>query len=398
MEAPRVDLDFSDPDVIRDPFPLCEEIRAAGRVVWNGVQNGWMVVGYDDCSEVFSDTKGDRFSMIGAARPEVTFWFDAPNMIIANGAEHRRLRQGLARHFTPAEVARRWGPRVQEVVDDLLTPLIEGRESFDLEELTKLPVVIVAEMLGVPEEHHEDFRRWSLAVTGNASAAALANAGPEVRRMMDQALAEVNAYLTEEIARHRRENLDDVLTVMVNMPNWSEAEIRSSAVNLLLAGYDTTARLMGECLVALEHHPDQRRLLVENPDLIPNAIEEVLRWIGVSKGLARVVVRDTELAGTQLAAGDMIYLLLLAANRDPTRWSDPHRFDVGRPFQPNHGWGGGPHICIGAPLARLETKIALEALLRVAPDYRLRDVEYASSFFNRGPEKGVIDVRVPTAG
>jgi cytochrome P450 len=392
MGAPHVDLDFTDPEVIRDPFPRCEEIRSAGRVVWNGVQRGWMVTGYDDCSEVFADTDGTRFSMIGAARPEVTFWFDAPNMIVANGKEHRRLRQGLARYFTPAEISRRWEPRVRQVVDELLTPLAAGRDSFSLEEFTKLPVIIVAEMLGVPEEHHEDFRRWSLTVTGNASTAALAGAGSDVRRRMDEALAELNDYITPEIERRRREQIDDLLTVMVHMPDWTDAEIRSSAVNLLLAGYDTTARLMGDCLVALEAHPEQRRLLAERPELIPNAIEEVLRWIGVSKALARVVLNDTELAGTQLAAGDTVYLLLLAANRDPERWDDPYRFDVTRPYKPNHGFGGGAHICIGVHLARLEAKLALEALLRVAPDYRLRDVEYASTFFNRGPERGVIDV------
>jgi cytochrome P450 len=383
--AARLDVDFSDPAVVRDPFPVYEEIRAAGRVVWNETQRGWMVTGYDDCAEVFAKTDGKRFSMIGAARPEVTFWFDAPNMIIANGKEHRRLRQGLARYFTPAEIARRWEPRVREVVEGML----DGRDVLDLNDFTKLPVVIVAEMLGVPEEHHEDFRRWSFAVTGNASAAALGG-HTEARRTIDTALAEVNAYIDHEIERHRLEQPDDLLTVMVNMPDWTEAEIRSSAVNLFLAGYDTTARLMGDCLVALDAHPEQRSLLAERPELIPNAIEEVLRWIGVSKTLARVVAGDTELAGTPLAAGDTVYLLLLAANRDPGRWEDPHRFDVTRSYQPNHGFGGGAHICIGIHLARLEAKVALEALLGSAPEFRLRDVECASTFFNASPERAVI--------
>jgi hypothetical protein len=189
---------------------------------------------------------------------------------------------------------------------------------------------------------------------------------------------------------------------MVNMPDWSEAEIRSSAVNLLLAGYDTTAKLMGECLVALERYSDQRRLVAENLALVPNAIEEVLRCHGATHGIVREVVRHTMLGGAELQAGDRLYLLLIAANRDPSRWPDPQRFDVRREFklhlgQPHLGFGLGPHICIGAPLARLETKVALETLLRLAPEYSLRDIDYGNTFFVRGPEGGVINVWAQSA-
>jgi len=388
MTTPRVDVNFSDPAVIADPFPVYEEIRAAGRVVWNGAVNAWMVPGYDDCVDVLSDTKGERFGTVGARYPEVTFWFDAPNMIIADPPDHRRLRHGLATYFTPASIAK-WESRVREVVDRLLTPLAEGRENFDLiRDFTRIPIVIVAETLGVPEERHDDFLRWSNAVTGNV---AYGNERPEIRRVMDEAVADLNEYLTEEMERHRRDNLDDLLTVMMHQPDWSEAEIRSSTVNLLLAGYDTTAKLMAASLEALEEHPAERLLLVEEPALIPNAIEEVLRWAGVAQAVARVVKQDADLAGTALKDGDIVYVMIVAADRDPARWSGPERFDVRREFKPNLGFGFGPHVCIGAPLARLETKAALEALLRIAPEYHLRDVDYGSSFFVRGPEKGVID-------
>jgi cytochrome P450 len=318
-------------------------------------------------------------------------------MIVANGDEHRRLRRGVAKYFGGSEVGRRWGARVQEVTQSILARLLEGRSTFDLDEFTKLPVIIVAEMLGIPEEHHEDFRRWSLTVTGNASTVALAKGGPDVRRRMDAALRDLNDYLTEEMERHRQGHFDDLLTVMMNLEEWSPAEIRSSAINFLLAGYDTTARLMGDCLITLERHPDQRRLLVDEPGLIPNAIEETLRWNGVSMTVARVVVSDTELAGTRLTAGDMLYVMLAAANRDPRRWENPDEFDVRRPAKAHLGFGGGPHICIGAPLARLEVKVALETMLRLVPEYRLRDIEYASSFFNRGPERAVIEAGVLSA-
>jgi cytochrome P450 len=321
-------------------------------------------------------------------------------MIIADGAEHRRLRQGVSGLFTPSVVKRRWEPRVRAVVEELLAPLADGTESMDLiADFTKIPVIIVAEMLGVPEERHDDFRRWSTIIIQNL---AYGHEQAEGRARMDQAIAELNEYMDFEIERHQREQPDDVLTVMVNMGNWSDAEIRSSSINLLLAGYDTTAKLMAECLVVLEQHPDQRRLLVEQPELIPNAIEEVLRWHGSSQLIAREVVDDIEVAGMPLKAGDIVYPLLIAANRDPARWPEPERFDVRREFkpilgQPHMGFGLGPHVCIGAPLARIETQVALETLLRLAPEYRLRDLDYGASFFVRGPERGIIDVQVPSA-
>ena len=391
MRSPRLDVDFSDPAIIEDPFPVFERIRAAGRVVWNGALGGWMIPGYDDCVEVFSDARGARFAVAGS---ETFFWFDVPTMITIDGSEHRRLRQPLAPHFTPAELARRWEARVRQVVDDLLAPLGARQRSFELADFTKIPVVIVAEMFGVPPERHEDFRRWSNAIISNL---AFGNERPEVRREMDKAVAELKLYLSEEIERHRKEPRDDLLGVMLKTPGWSDAEIRSTAILLLIAGYDTTAKLLSNCLQALEQHPEQRRMLVEDPALIPGAIEEVLRWVGSTQAIVRQVVCDTALAGTPLAAGDVLYTLLIAANRDPARWPDPQRFDIRRPVKAHLAFGDGAHVCLGAHLARLEAKVAVEALLRIAPEYRLRDVDYGNAFFARGAERGLIDVRVRPA-
>jgi len=385
VTTPRVDVDFSDPAVIADPFPIYEQIRSAGRVVWNGALGAWMVPGYDDIVDVFSDERGSRFAVVGS---EVFFWFDAPTMITIDGSEHRRLREPLARHFTPAEVARSWEPRIREVVADLMAPLAERQKTFDLADFTKIPVIIVAEMFGVPRERHEDFRRWSNAVVSNV---AFGQEQPDARREMEAAVVELKQYLAEEIERHRKEPRDDLLNVMLNIPGWTDAEIRSTAILLLLAGYDTTAKLMANCLVALEAHPDQRRLLVDDPSLIPGAIEEILRWVGATQAIVRGVRQDTVVADIKLEAGDILYTLLIAANRDPSRWSDPHRFDIRREVKPNLAFGTGQHICLGAHLARLETKVALEALLRIAPEYHLRDIDYGNAFFARGPERGVIE-------
>src|SRR6185312_12955371 len=211
------------------------------------------VSGYDDCTAVLTDTQTVQFSVPGALRPDVYFWFDAPAISITEGADHRRLRGPLAHHFAAASMQRNWEPRVRAVVDHLVSPLVERHHLFDIAEFTRIPVIVVAELLGVPEERHEDFRRWSNVLVGNV---AFGNEIPEVRREMDVVVAEAKQYLSEEVERHRRERPDDLLTAMVDVPTWSDAEIRAVALNLLLAGYDTTAKLLGLALVALEQHPE----------------------------------------------------------------------------------------------------------------------------------------------
>jgi cytochrome P450 len=172
----------------------------------------------------------------------------------------------------------------------------------------------------------------------------------------------------------------------------SDEEIVSTGFLLLVAGYDTTAKTMSNCVVALEQHPEQRKLLVENPSLIPAAIEEVMRWWGLLQMQPRIAAKDTEIAGTKVSKGDNVYCMLAAANRDPARWSRPELFDIEREQKSHVGFGYGAHLCLGAPLARLEIKVALERLLELAPEYRLRDVDFGHSWMNRGPERGIVEV------
>jgi cytochrome P450 len=386
MSAAELSANFLDAETILDPFPLYEQIRAEGRVVWNGAMGMWMVPGFDDCLSILTDA-GDTFTMM-TADPEYIFWFEAPNMIQVDGPEHTRLRRCLSPLFTRNAVAK-WEARVAEVVDELLRPLAAGASSFDIiADFTMIPTVIVAEMLGVPKERHLDFRRWSHAIVSNHAYGHEDSAGLEIMR---RASDELNAYLNDEIDRHRRERPDDLITAMLAMPDMTEEEARSTAILLLIAGYDTTAKLMANCLVALEQHPDQRRLVAEDHSLVPAAIEEVLRWSSVAQVGPRRVMRETVIADTKLATGDVVGALLAAANRDPARWPEPGRFDVRRDAKSHLGLGFGPHLCLGAPLARLETKVALERLLALAPEYRLRDTDYGNAFFTRGLEAGTLE-------
>jgi cytochrome P450 len=390
MPGKRLDINFFDRPAIENPWPLYEQVRGTGRVVWNEFIHGWMVTGFDDCREVLTDD-GERFSAV-PSDPRVLPWFEAPTMISSDGADHQRLRKCLAPMITRRAVEH-WEERVDAVVEQLLAPLAAGDASYDLiADFTMVPTIIVAEMLGVPEERHGDFRRWSNTIVSNLS---YGHEDERGRAAMAAASAELNAYLREEIERHRAEQPDDLFTAMIRAASqdgsMSGDEVRAAAVLLLIAGYDTTAKLLSNALLAFEENPAQRALLAADPSLMPDAIEEVLRWRSTVQMIPRIVARDMAFGDAELTAGQMIYAMVAAANRDPSRWDNPDAFDVRRPHQAHYGFGYGSHLCLGAPLARLEGKVALQALLRLAPEFRLRDVDLGPSFFVRGPERGFLD-------
>ncbi len=391
MDRVRSDVNFFGPEYMADPYSVYEEVRRAGHVVWNDRLPGWMVVGFEAAVSVLSDHTG-RFAQL-AGEPQLTPWFEAPNMITLDGAEHRRLRAALSPLFTRSAIAK-WEVRVRDVVRELLAPLVAGNDSFDLiADFTLLPTVIVADMLGVPAERYEDFRRWSHVIVTHLS---FGFEDEESQALLARTAQEINGYLREEIERHRRQPGDDLLTFMLNLTGdhaMTDEEILSTAVLLLVAGYDTTAKTMSNCLIALERNPDERRAVTADPSLVPAAVEEGLRWFGPVQRAPRRVLKDTVVAGTPLRAGELVYVLVAAANRDPRRWVLPERFDVAREIKSHLGFGYGAHLCLGAPLARLETKVAVEQLLAVAPDYRLRDIDFGESLFIRGPERGIVDVR-----
>jgi cytochrome P450 len=394
MARPQLDIDFFEPSFLQDPYATYDRIRELSfGPVWNAALHGWMVVGYDEGSTVIADAA--RFRSRNDD-PEITPWFEAPNMIAADGDLHKRLRGALVPMFTRSASAR-WEGKINEVVAAMLKPLVAGNDSFDLiSDFTKVPTIIVSEMLGIPAERHEDFMDWSHAIVTNLS---YGLEDDERRSVLAKASRELNDYMKEEIERHRRDRPDDLITAMLELDGdhaMSDGEIRSTSILLLVAGYDTTAKTMSNCLIALEQNPEQRALVADDPALVPAAIEECMRWSGPVQWGPRRVEHDTELAGVELAAGDHIYTFSAAANRDPRRWERADELDVMREPKAHLGFGYGPHLCLGAPLARLEVKVALEQLLRLAPDYRLRDVDFGNSVFIRGPERGRIEVGTRT--
>ena len=206
----RFDVNFFDGSYVNDPYPVYEEIRAVGRVVWNDALNGWMIPGFSDCTRVLTD-KGVRFGSANGD-PEKIFWFDAANMIMVDGDQHTRLRSHLAPVFTRSAVAK-WEQRVGQVVDDLLRPLVERSGGFELiADFTMIPTIIIADMLGIPEERYPDFRRWSHNITSNLSYG-LDDA--KVYEMLLQTGQELNSYMRSEVERRRSEPSDDLLTALL---------------------------------------------------------------------------------------------------------------------------------------------------------------------------------------
>ncbi|WP_306750206.1 cytochrome P450 [Saccharothrix yanglingensis] len=291
---------------------------------------------------------------LARVRPGNVLGYDPP--------EHTRLRRLLAPGFTARRV-RLLEPRVHEIVHDHLDAMADAGPPADLVPAFALPVpsLVICELLGVPYAERAEFQQraadfFDVSLT------------PEQR--MDVALRS-RAYLAGLVDRARVDPGDDLLGVLVRAGELDGDELVGVADLLLLAGHETTANMLGLGVHALLRHPDQLRLLRERPELVDGAVEELLRWLTVvHTGVPRVVTADVELGGRELAEGDLVVCSLPAANRDPDLLPDADELDLTRRPTGHVAFGHGAHHCLGAPLARLEMRAALPALLRRFPDLR----------------------------
>jgi cytochrome P450 len=247
------------------------------------------------------------------------------------------------------------------VVDELLDGMPEELD-FLAEFAVPLPAIVIAELLGIPREDHERFRTWSEGVATLVFASGL----PDRHRRGREALSALATYLGEQLAHRRAQPADDLLGKLADLQAAGELtaeEATANAVLLLFAGHETTTGLLANGLAALLAHPAQLEKLRTERSLMPSAVEELLRYEGPSKLMPRWAVQEVELRGRRIAPGDLVYLVQTAANRDPIPFTEPDRLEIARDPNPHLGFGYGPHYCLGAPLARLETAIALSRLL-----------------------------------
>jgi len=339
----------------------------------------WFISRYEDVAAVLLDDKrfvrdpalaleGDDLARISSGMPE-SMAFLEQHMLNKDGKDHRRLRRLVTRGFTPRMVEE-LRPRIEEIADELIGR-VEARGEMDLVDdfAFPLPITVIAELLGIPVADRDRFRAWSNAIVTPALE-------PEALARFGELMDEFVAYLHELFARRRADPGEDLVSALLQAEEGgdtlSEQELFSMVSLLIVAGHETTVSLIGNAVLALLEHPEQRAALVADPTATPRAIEELLRYDGpVERALPRWAGEDVELGGQRIGRGDAVIVILGSADRDPERFPDPDVLDLARTDVKHVAFGRGSHYCLGAPLARLEAEIALTTLLVRLPGLRL---------------------------
>jgi cytochrome P450 len=357
------------PEGHADPYPLYHRLRETAPIHRSGLDGVWYVSGFEACRQLLGDArigKNDQFVVprhgVDPERVRLAQRRRRTSMLTANPPEHTRLRGAAKGAFIPPAMEG-LRPRVAAIVDERLDRLAALGEADVMSELAfPMPVTVVGEMVGVPEEDREWFRPLMRILVASDS---FKRSSEELARV-ERAGDELDAYFTELIARRRKEPADDLLSYFIAQADdglLDHDELFSTVTLLFFAGFLTTTNLIGNGLRALFDHPGEMTRLWSRPDLATSTVEEIVRFDSPVQFVHRNVLEPFELDGHRFETGDIVLALLAAANRDPARFGDPDRFDIARPENLHLAFAWGLHFCLGARLARMEGQLVFAGLV-----------------------------------
>ncbi|MFM7537454.1 MAG: cytochrome P450 [Acidimicrobiales bacterium] len=378
VTAVHREIDLLTDEAIENPHRLFHELRPHGAVHWSDRHRAWLVIGHPELDAAFRSTalstermaaftarlSGSRAEALRDAVALLDGW-----MLFHDDPEHARLRAPFNRRFTPKTV-NALEADVAAACDRLLDDLDGVEGPVDLVEhfAHPLPAAVIGRLFGVPDDLRGWLRDWSarfgVVVFG-------ATKRPDYEEVARAAGAEFVEVLGDLLRARRDDPHDDLVSALAVSTELTDTEVLGACSLLLFAGHDTTASVLSSAAIGLLDHPEQRQRLVEDPGVVDRAVEEFLRWEGAAKVMMRVVAEPTELGGRELAVGDAVFLGILAANRDPRVFDAPDELRLDRAPNPHLAFGHGGHFCLGAPLARLELRLALPRLFARFPRMRL---------------------------
>jgi cholest-4-en-3-one 26-monooxygenase len=370
-ETPYVNL--LDPQFYVDPWAAYRWLRANDPVFWDATHRIWGISRYEDIVEVEKNWK--LYTSVDGSRP-ATDQRDDTSMINRDDPEHQQQRMLVARQFTPRAVKQIEG-KIRSIVNELIDDVASSGRCEAIESLASpLPAILIGDKLGFPRELWPKLREWS-EVTMYESGQNPPDGTPAAfSELSTNAIMEFAAATIELIAERRKEPKDDLITIWANTEvdghRWSDGEIISECLLLLDGGAETTRTVIGSIIRELALNPEQRQLLIDNPDLLgETGVEEFIRWVTPILNMRRTATEDHVFRGKNIKKGDQLLLMYASANRDESVFEQAEVFDVTRTHNHHVAFGFGTHFCLGSSLARIEIRVMFEELLRRIPDWKL---------------------------
>ena len=373
---------LQNPEVRADPYPFYAQLRSQDPIHWDEELGFWVLTRYADIASVYHDPRFSRAQGLrrGFERlpqteqviAEPVYRSFSKTMFYSDPPYHTHLRGLVNSAFTPNAVEQ-MRPYVQRTVDILLDA-VQTHKKWDVihDFAYPLPILVIAQMLGLPAEERGRFKTWSddlFAILGSVPHA------PELMERAALSLTELTSYITTLGETRRKQPQEDLLSALVEAVEGGEhltqEELVANIIILLSAGHETTSNLIGNGLLALLQHPDQMQKLRDRPGLVASAVEEMMRYDNPVQIAYRSAAEDVEIGGKCIRKGHLVNSILAAGNRDPEHYSEPDRFDIARDEGKHLGLGLGIHFCLGAPLLRLEAQITFTSILRRFPRLQL---------------------------